>query len=160
MHIYKHFIIIEIIPISCILISSTDVYLQANLVYASAWARALPRTMANFLNSYSYTSHGKPCSLFIYVHTRRFHYVFSIDMNNNVLTNMNDILSNMVFMWLDILDLLPQQCSYTLAVEGWTALPAGLFHNQRCLIVINIRLTARLLGPVSISEKTSFRKIS
>ena len=81
-----------------------------------------------------------------------FNTFFSIAMNNNVLTNMNDILLNMVFMWLDILDLLPRQCSYTLAVEGWTALPEGLFHNQRCLIVINIRLAARHLGAVSIRK--------
>ena len=63
--------------------------------------------------------------------TRDFQWFFSIDMQNNILTNVNDISFNIVFLWLDIFDLPPRQCIYTLAVEGWTALPAELFYNQR-----------------------------
>ena len=39
---------------------------------------------------------------------------------------MSDTLFNIVLLWLDILDLPPRQCIYTLAIEGWTALPAEL----------------------------------
>ena len=66
-------------------------------------------------------------------------------MKNNTLTNVNEILFNIVVVWLDILDLPPRQCIYTLVVEGWTSLPAELLHIQSELIVISISLVPQLL---------------
>ena len=66
-------------------------------------------------------------------------------MKNNILTNVYDIFFNKVFLWLDMLDLPPRQCIYTLAVEGWTAHPDSdsviLTNHKKMTMSFNVIVT-------------------